>query len=229
VLLVLGAILSSYLIPSFTRQWQNRQNELALKTGLVGEITQQSSTALEGVDSSPVAAAILSAPSPANRKALAPRFHSPLLNRLEAIQAAWRTHELVTGAKLESYFPSGTLASDWKAFGNQVDSFLDTTKAATLMRGGSGQLSCVHLALLETSPGARQDDVSFRRARLKRPQHLSCQNIFPSKPIRRYTYSSPDETANQSFLDEWNAVYSELYHHMQELVDDILHSHVTSF
>ncbi len=40
LLLVVGALLSSYIIPSITRKWQERQKELELKTNLVKEISQ---------------------------------------------------------------------------------------------------------------------------------------------------------------------------------------------
>jgi hypothetical protein len=40
VLLLVGALISSYLIPTFTNQWQLRQNELELKTSLISQINE---------------------------------------------------------------------------------------------------------------------------------------------------------------------------------------------
>src|SRR5262245_57180663 len=38
LLLLVGALISSWIIPSFTRQWQDHQKELELKSDLVGKI-----------------------------------------------------------------------------------------------------------------------------------------------------------------------------------------------
>jgi len=38
LLLVAGTIVSSIIIPDFTRQWQNNQKQLELKTNLADEI-----------------------------------------------------------------------------------------------------------------------------------------------------------------------------------------------
>ena len=40
VLLLIGASISSYLIPAFTRRWQDHQKELELKTSLISQISE---------------------------------------------------------------------------------------------------------------------------------------------------------------------------------------------
>jgi hypothetical protein len=40
VLLIVGAIISSFIIPYYTRQWQDHQKELELKTNLSDEINK---------------------------------------------------------------------------------------------------------------------------------------------------------------------------------------------
>lgn len=48
-LLLIGAILSSYLIPNWTRQWQNQQTELNTKVELINSIDKSSTQMIMAV------------------------------------------------------------------------------------------------------------------------------------------------------------------------------------
>ena len=53
LLLVVGAIVSSIIVPNFTRQWQDNQKQLELKTALADDINKAISDSIvtaRGVD-----------------------------------------------------------------------------------------------------------------------------------------------------------------------------------
>jgi hypothetical protein len=57
LLLIVGALLSSWLIPSITQRWQNHQKELEIKTNLASQISESVTGITMAVQFAPLEAA----------------------------------------------------------------------------------------------------------------------------------------------------------------------------
>lgn len=151
-LLIAGALISSYLIPSFTRGWQDHQKELELKSALVTDITQSSTSMLLTVRfahyDEPGDAGTLNNPG----------------------WRVWQIQSAVIASRLRAYFPHTSLADDWTGYRDEVDVF---NNASTDQKA----LWCAHAALLATSPAAREDERQEGGVPLKSPIHLDCNSV----------------------------------------------------
>src|SRR2546423_1428624 len=87
VLLLVGAAVSSYLIPSFTRRWQDHQKELELKSALASEISRSVTDFVLNVQFVHVRAA------------------SVTQTQLDAAYRTWSLPSAVIESRLGSYFP----------------------------------------------------------------------------------------------------------------------------
>ena len=106
VLMVLfGAAVSAWLVPAFTRQWQDRQKEREIKVALVSEISDSSSDAL--VTSQFVANEALPGQAEYNRVSL-----------------AWARRSAQVEARLGAYFPGQGLADRWRDYAIVVENGL---------------------------------------------------------------------------------------------------------
>jgi hypothetical protein len=104
ILMVLfGAAISAWLVPAFTRQWQDRQKEREIKVALVSEISDSTSNAL--VTSQFVA-----------NRALADGQAE--YNR---ISLDWAQRSAQVEAKLAAYFPGRALVGDWHDYSIVVE------------------------------------------------------------------------------------------------------------
>jgi hypothetical protein len=104
VLMVLfGAAISAWLVPAFTRQWQDRQKEREIKVALVSEISHSTSNAL--VTSQFVASrALADGQAEYNR-----------------ISLDWAQRSAQVEAKLAAYFPGQALVDDWRDYSIVVE------------------------------------------------------------------------------------------------------------
>jgi hypothetical protein len=105
VLLVAGAVLSSLVIPSLTRRWQNHQKELEVKTGLVAEITNAVTSLVMAVQFAE----------------LGSRTQSQ--EDLDEAYRAWETEAAVIASKLRAYFPKAQLAREWSELARLTTNF----------------------------------------------------------------------------------------------------------
>jgi hypothetical protein len=136
VLMVLfGAAVSAWLIPAFTRQWQDRQKEREIKVALVSEISDSTSDALA------------TSQYIANR---AGEFDQADYNR---ITLDWFQRSAQVEARLEAYFPGQALVGDWHDYSIVVENglYLLTSEA-----GGKGVAADTVRKYLESAgaPGA---------------------------------------------------------------------------
>jgi hypothetical protein len=99
-LLVVGSIVSSYLIPNLTRRWQDHQRELELKVSLVSAMSQS------------VAEIVL--PTAFDLVGMGTQEDGNLAYR------KWEVSHAVTEAQLRAYFPSSGIASDWATFSRMM-------------------------------------------------------------------------------------------------------------
>jgi hypothetical protein len=107
VLMVLfGAAVSAWLVPAFTRQWQDRQKEREIKVALVSEIGDSTSDVL--VTSQFVASgALTSGQAEYNRVSL-----------------GWARRSAQVEARLGAYFPGQGLADRWRDYSIVVENGL---------------------------------------------------------------------------------------------------------
>jgi hypothetical protein len=120
---VVAAVLGGLLIPHITRQWQNHEKALEIKTGLVTEMSESASrTVMSGRF---IAAGLL------EEAALDPSAGQRAWN--DGYQA-WTTSSASIGAKLEAYFAGSDLGAEWRSFANVVTDFFDLSAAPSAGR-----------------------------------------------------------------------------------------------
>ncbi|GHO63911.1 hypothetical protein KSC_028030 [Ktedonobacter sp. SOSP1-52] len=111
LLLVVGAIISSYLIPSLTRGWQDHQKELELKTALVNQITDATTSTLTEAE-------LIGAGAES-------KDQEKRSDRINSVYRDWMTKGATIRAELEAYFPRTQLSEDWfKYYGLVHDYYL---------------------------------------------------------------------------------------------------------
>jgi hypothetical protein len=152
VLMVLfGALVSAWLVPAFTRQWQDRQKEREIKVGLVSEISDSTSDGL--VTSQFVAGGALT-----NGQA-----------EYNRISLDWARRSAQVESTLAAYFPGQELVDDWHDFSIVVenDFFL-------LTRNKAGKAEAVNTVrrYLETARGTEP----FAAVNWDRLQRLDFEN-----------------------------------------------------
>jgi hypothetical protein len=118
LLLSLGALISTLIVPSLTQRWQDHQRALDVQTALVADISEASETFLQRLF-------IVKYRARALREPLAPSFSdkSPSQQEREfvaALSAAdtamekWNVRAAVIGARLRAYYPRTSLQRDWQ-------------------------------------------------------------------------------------------------------------------
>lgn len=106
LMVLLGAAVSAWLVPAFTRQWQDRQKEREIKVALVSEIGDSTSDVL--VTSQFVASQALT-----NGQA-----------EYNRVSLDWAQRSAQVEAKLGAYFPGQALADDWRKYSIVVENDL---------------------------------------------------------------------------------------------------------
>jgi hypothetical protein len=94
-LLIVGALLSSLLIPSWTKQWQDRQTELQVKIDLIDQIDNSVTGMIMSVQF-----AILGS-------------ESQLQADYDRAYRQWEVDRRLIGSKLQAYYPEEPLMKDW--------------------------------------------------------------------------------------------------------------------
>ena len=98
LMVLFAAAVSAWLVPAFTRQWQDRQKEREIKVALVSEIGDSTSDAL--VTSQYVASQVLT-----NGQA-----------EYNRVSLDWARTSAQIEARLEAYFPGQALVDDWRDY-----------------------------------------------------------------------------------------------------------------
>ena len=109
VLLIVGAIISSILIPWFTRGWQNYQQELEIKKELVGDISEAVMKLVMEVQSFEIGLlhgnlSCSSQSSPQMQK------FNQLLTELNEDYREWEVSSAVIGSQLRAHFRDSEIA-----------------------------------------------------------------------------------------------------------------------
>lgn len=102
IVLIVGALISSYLIPMVTRRWQDHQQELQLKSDLVRQISESVTSIVVAVQFAEVGAA------------------SQTQEDYDKAYREWETKSAVIGSSLRAYFPNTQIGTDWNAYSEIV-------------------------------------------------------------------------------------------------------------
>jgi hypothetical protein len=104
LLLIIGAVISGILIPYFTRQWQDHQKDLELKTDLVSGISKAI------VDLMLAAQLIETKTSPIiTNQSYDLAYHN------------WAESSAIIESQLYAYFPSTHIGQQWNNYSRIVD------------------------------------------------------------------------------------------------------------
>jgi hypothetical protein len=96
-LLILGALISSLIIPWFFQVWQDYQKELEIKTDLVGKISEAVTRIVMSTQS------VLLANNYGHIHTL--EQQKELFNELNDEYREWEINSAVIGSQLQAYFP----------------------------------------------------------------------------------------------------------------------------
>jgi hypothetical protein len=110
LLLVVGALISRYLIPSLTRRWQDHQKKLELKIDLlnrIGESVNGIVTAIQFAEC---------------------RVGNPMKEELDHAYRDWEISRAGIGASLRAYFPGSRIGHDWDSYSDLVTDFYSLTE-----------------------------------------------------------------------------------------------------
>ena len=156
------AVIVNFLIPNFTRKWQNHQKALEIKTGLVSDMGQSVSEAV--MTGRFIAAGLVS------RSSADPRADQRAFNDG---YRAWTTNNASIGAKLQAYF-GASIGSQWRSFANVVTDYFQLS--ANPAHGRSAQVDEI-LAYPDLPSWARVTRAQ-RRALIRSNTSAACQNAY---------------------------------------------------
>jgi hypothetical protein len=105
LLLLVGALLTSILLPRCTRNWQQYEKELEIKRELAQDISRSSGTFLRAIK----AAQVTSLVALRVEQAPEPEYAGRLRER-------WEVEGEVLGAEMQIYFPDSELKARWSRF-----------------------------------------------------------------------------------------------------------------
>lgn len=109
VVTLLGTLLTAWLIPALTRQWQDQQRAQELKAAIVTKIGRDTTDAL--VLSSFIANGRFEPVRDPKRP-----FHIPM-KLFNDLDLHWERNRREIGAQLEAYFSDTEIAEEWRSYG----------------------------------------------------------------------------------------------------------------
>lgn len=110
LLLVVGALISKYLIPSLTRRWQDHQKKLELKSDLLNRI---------GESVTGIVIAIQFAECMAGHQTKEDLDHA---------YRDWEIKRAGIGSSLRAYYPESKIGPDWDSYSDLVTDFYGLTE-----------------------------------------------------------------------------------------------------
>ena len=159
---VVIAVLGNFLIPNFTRKWQDHQKALEIKTGLVSDMGESISNAV--MTGRFISAGLVS------RSSADPRADQRAFNDG---YRAWTTSNASIGAKIQAYF-GNDLGSQWRSFANVVTDYFQLS--ATPGSGRKDQVQEI-LSYPALRPLVRLSEAE-RRALVKSNSSATFQNAY---------------------------------------------------
>lgn len=116
LLLLVGAVTSGLIIPLISRNWQNRQKSLEIKTNLVSEISQVVMEFFMSVQFVHMRKGIRKSSN---------KSDAPSKDQIEFDQSykIWEVKSAVIGTKLEAYITESEVPETWTAFSKIITQF----------------------------------------------------------------------------------------------------------
>ena len=182
-LLIAGAVVTGYLIPTITRYWQDRQKELEQRTSLVGDISENVMKIVMAIQFAHVAKANLSASEDPGSVEERRR----LMELLNAAYMEWQIRSAVIGTRLEAYFRGGDddkLPEDWSTFSQAVERFYALEGVHTASWQGNAAALGVMLQQLK-SPAQALDWQRLKEAVLACKATMIQRVLHSSMPVFR--------------------------------------------
>jgi hypothetical protein len=106
LLLLIEALVSSFLIPRLTRQWQNHDQELELKDDLVAQVNDTVTDFVMAVQFVELGSVTMSQED------------------FDDSYRQWEIESAIIESKLRVYYPGVPIASDWRTYSSLVTDFL---------------------------------------------------------------------------------------------------------
>ena len=195
---LLGVALTAWLLPAFTRQWDDRQRAHELEVGLVSEIAAATADAVTTGETLQTQAGVTKSP-----RALAHR--------------QWSTAALRLDGRLRAYFPDSTVVAAWQIYayalgrfsgvsGGAVERVLEEFHAATVGRlaDASGPAES---AMTDVDPGSKAR--AFPQALWKDVADVvHALNTLATAPTERAHFSEEERQA----LEELVAILPSVYY-----------------
>ena len=213
---VLGFLLTAWLVPAMTRQWDDRQKVHELKAGVVSEMAAVSAKALLGGE------AVWAAQEGVGQK--------PTPRERERLTQDWGLSTLELAARLRAYFPRSVVTS-WEVYAWAVDRFLNASSPSAsaaledaVTSGGQLDPRVVDaaaqlLALLPDGP-APSFGTSKNMPRSDRGNIPLLRKMLQPK-LERYEKSAP--------YAKWTAYEKKLLDLEQAVADQVSDSHVAGY
>jgi len=102
LLIIVGALISSYLIPALTRRWQDHWKELELKVSLLSRISKSATDMVMAVQYAKL------------------RTKSQTQEDYDRAYRKWEIEAAVIGSHLRAYFPNTQIGPDWDTYSELV-------------------------------------------------------------------------------------------------------------
>lgn len=208
---VVGFVLSAWLVPAVTRQWDDRQKEHELKAGVVADMASVSARALLGGE------AVWSGQQPTARER-------------KQFENGWELSTLGLEARLRAYFPR-SVVTDWEVYAWAVDRFIDArspSASAALqdaVQNGApldSRVADTMAQLLALLPDGRGP--SFGKSAntpISDSKNIPLLRKMLSPELERYEQTAP--------YAKWTAVEKQLLDVEQAVADQVLRGHAAGF
>lgn len=210
----LGLVVTAWLVPALTRQWDDRQREHELKAAIVADMASATARALVGGE------AVWSDQPPTKQVR-------------KQIGDDWALSALEIEAKLRSYFPSSVVAS-WEVYAWAVDRFIDArhvSAAAALQDAVSSEagldtnVADAAAALLVRGENTYGPVPTFDGDNATDKHNVDQLERMLSSYMTRYRA----EYEAQPTLARWSALEKRLLGLEEAVADQILDSDATGF
>jgi hypothetical protein len=200
-----GIALSAWLLPAFTRQWDDRQKARELKAGLLAEIASATARALTSGEN------LLRAPAPPAQR--------PAVRPAPRAQQAWSVASLQIESRLRAYLPK-TVAG-WQTYSFLIDQALNA--AANSATFGT---------LASAQPPVRDEELTPRFGRSA--EHAMRVVVRFTRDVRDITgrkVSRSERTFERGLLvgSYQDDVEEALLMLEQRLADELLSSHPAGY
>jgi hypothetical protein len=208
VLLIVGAMISSYIIPYYTKAWQDHQKELELKTNLVSEVSDAVATLLIKTQTT---------------KAI---MNTPYKEFYDAYQQ-WESANSIIGSKLEAYFSGSRLPTLWSNYSAVLGDFARLS-ISTDMCSRAGYVEVIQ-KYFSTNPD-RMDYVEIDNCTDK-PYSLDRVYSSPfTSDVVNIDWDELIKQGNQSRLsNSWLELKQNMINQKDKLIQEILQSHIQTF